>query len=203
MTGASGNKIELDPIKNGVIRIDDPSTMVYLGYGFNQPKPGKWIVTLESTDSTPTSGADYAIAAQFSGGALLQTTQDITTPRVNQPVAISGVLTVDGVSIPLTSANAIIHAPDGSTEVVEMNVNGNQVDVKITPQVSGIYGIEVAVTAQTSDGNIVDRAAFLTFETEPSLIETVRNQILVGILILVLIVGSVLLINKRRKKRAR
>ena len=200
VTGASGNKIELDPIKNGVVRIDDPSTMVYLGYGFNQPKPGKWIVTLESTDSTPASGADYAIAAQFSGGALLQTTQDVTTPRVNQQVTISGVLTVDDVSILLTSANAVIHAPNGSTEVVEMNVNGGQVEVKITPQVSGIYGVEIDVTAQSSNGDLIDRAAFLTFEAEPTPLETMKNQIIAGVLLLVVIIGIFMFMNRRRRR---
>ncbi|HKI52574.1 MAG TPA: hypothetical protein VJ987_00500 [Anaerolineales bacterium] len=201
VTGASGNKIELDPIKNGVIRIDDPSTMVYLGYGFNQPKPGKWIVTLESTETTPASGADYAIAAQFSGGALLQTTQDVTTPSVNQSVAVRGILTADGVSIPLTSANAVIHEPDGSTESFGMLVNDNQANVKVTPQMSGIYGIEVNVMAQTSDGDIIDRAAFLTLDVEPTWLETARNQIIAGALIFVLIVGTVMLIRRRRRKQ--
>jgi len=201
VTGASGNKIELDPIKNGVIRIDDPSTMVYLGYGFKQPKPGKWIVALESTETTPASGADFAIAAQFSGGALLQTTQDITTPRVNQPVTIGGTLTADGMPVPLTSGNIVIHAPDGSTQLLETKVNGNQLEVKITPTVSGIYGIEVDVTAQTSDGDIIDRAAFLTLDVEPTWLETARNQILAGVLIFILIVGMITLIRRRRRKR--
>lgn len=203
VTGASGNTIELDPIKNGVIRIDDPSTMVYLGYGFNQPKPGKWIVTLESTETTPVSGADFAIAAQFSGGALLQTTQDVTTSRVNHPVAISGILTAGGVSIPVTSANTIVHVPDGSTELLETVVNGNQLEVKVTPTISGIYGIEVDVMAQTSDGDIIDRAAFLTLDVEPTWLETRRNQIFAGALVFVLIVGVVMLLRRRTRKRMR
>ena len=202
VTGASGNKIELDPIKNGVVRIDDPSTMVYLGYGFNKPKPGKWIVTLESTDSTPASGADFAIAAKFNGGALLQTTQDVTTPRVNQPVTISGVLTVDGVSIPLTSANVIVHAPDGTAESGEITINGNQALAQVSPRMSGIYGIEVDVTAQTSNGDLIDRAAFLTFVVEPTWLETGRNQIFAGVLILVLVIGFVTLIRRRKKIRS-
>jgi len=199
VTGASGNAIELDPVKNGVIRIDDPSTMVYLGYGFNQPKPGKWVVTLESTETTPASGADFAIAAKFSGGALLQTTQDVTTLRVNRLVTINSALTAEGAPIPLTGANMIVHVPDGTTESGEMTVNGNQAMAQVSPRMSGIYGIEIDVAAQTSDGNLVDRAAFLIFEVEPTYLEIARNQILIDGLILVLIVGLILLIRRRRR----
>jgi len=201
VTGASGNKLELDPIKNGVIRIDDPSTMIYLGYGFRQPKPGRWIVTLVTTEATPASGADYAIAAQFNGGALLQTTQDITTPRVNQAVTISGSLTADGAPIPLTSAEAVVRSPDGSAETFEMTVDGNLAEVKVTPHMSGIYGIEVNILAQTADGNIIDRAAFLTLDVEPTWLETSRNQILAVVLIVGVIVGGVVLARRRRRNR--
>ncbi|RPJ26516.1 MAG: alpha/beta fold hydrolase, partial [Chloroflexi bacterium] len=71
VTGASGQRLELDAVENGIIRVDDPSTMIYLGYGFKQPRPGRWAVTLQTSSSTPVSGADFAIAAQFNGGALL------------------------------------------------------------------------------------------------------------------------------------
>ena len=200
VTGASGNKIILDPIKNGVIRIDDPSTMVYLGYGFKQPKPGKWIVTLETTYTTPAYGADYAITAQFNGGALLQTTQDITVPSMNQTVTITGALSTDGASVPLTSASAIIHKPDGSVETLDLAVTGNQTQLKVTPSMSGIYGVEINVLAQDADGNLIDRAAFLTFDAQPTWLETAKNQILAEVLIVILVVGIVLLASRRRKK---
>ncbi len=200
VTGASGNKIILDPIKNGVIRIDDPSTMVYLGYGFKQPKPGKWIVTLETTYTTPAYGADYAITAQFNGGALLQTTQDITVPSMNQTVTITGALSTDGASVPLTSASAIIHKPDGSVETLDLAVMGNQTQLKVTPSMSGIYGVEIDVLAQDADGNLIDRAAFLTFDAQPTWLETAKNQILAEVLIVILVVGIVLLASRRRKK---
>jgi len=201
VTGASGNKVTLDPVKNGVIRIDDPSTMVYLGYGFKQPKPGKWIVTLETTDTTPASGADYAIAAQFNGGALLQTTQDIIVPSVNQTVTITGALSEDGAAIPLTSATASIHKPDGSTETLDLAVSGNQAQLKVTPSLSGIYGVEVNVLAQDAESNIIDRAAFLTFDAQPTWLETAKNQIIAVVLIVALVVGIVLLARRRRGKR--
>ncbi|PWB75265.1 MAG: hypothetical protein C3F07_05910 [Anaerolineales bacterium] len=201
VTGASGNQIQLDPLANGVIRIDDPSTMIYLGYGFRQPRPGRWVVTLETTDATPASGADFAIAARFDGGALLQATQDLTVTRVNQSVTITGSLTADGAPIPLTSAEAIIRAPDGSTETRVMRINGNQAEVEVAPRMSGIYGIEVNVLAQTAEGNTIDRAAFLTLDAEPTWFETSRNQILAVALILGLLVVSVILARRRRSIR--
>jgi hypothetical protein len=201
VTGASGNRIDLDPVANGIIRIDDPSTMVHLGYGFRQPKPGRWVVTLESTQSTPASGADFAIAAQFNGGALLQTTQDRTVPRVNEAVTITGSLTADGAPIPLTSATALIRKPDGSSESLEMAINGNQARIEITPRARGLHGIEVYVLAQTADGNIIDRAAFLTIEAEPTSLETSRNLLLAAGLIVGALAGMVLLIRRRMKRR--
>ena len=204
VTGASGQQLTLDPVKNGVIRIDDPSTMVYLGYGFKQPKPGRWIVTLETNANTPASGADYAIAAQFNGGALLQTTQNATTPRLNETVSITGNLTADGVPVPLTSANATVQGPDGSTESGDMTVNGNQAEIKITPHMSGIYGIQVNVTAQDAAGNLIDRAAFLTLDAQPSWIQSTKNQIsAAGLIILVLVLIILFVRWRRRVSRAR
>ena len=201
VTGASGQQLELDPVENGIIRIDDPSTMIYLGYGFKQPRPGRWIVSLQSTAATPSSGADYAITAQFHGGALLQTTQDITVPRVDETVTVTGSLTADGAAVPLTSASAIVRQPDGSLETLGMAVNGNQAELKVTPRMSGIHGIEVNVLANSADGNVIDRAAFLTFDVEPTMMETAKNQIRaatsIGAVSLILVILIILLWRKR------
>lgn len=201
VTGASGQQLELDPVENGIIRIDDPSTMIYLGYGFKQPRPGRWIVTIQTSATTPISGADYAIAAQFNGGALLQTTQDITVPRLNETVTITGTLTTDGAAVPLENANAIIHQPDGSSEGLEMAVNGNQAQLKLAPRMSGIYGIEVNVLANTVEGNVIDRAALLTFEVQPTWVETAKNQIFAAVLGIGLLVVMITLVRWRKSRR--
>ena len=201
VTGASGQQLELDPVENGIIRIDDPSTMVYLGYGFKQPRPGRWVVTLQTSETTPTSGADFAIAAQFNGGALLQTTQDITVPRVNETVTISGTLTADGAPVALTSASATIHQPDDSVETLDMTVNGNQAELKIAPDMSGIYGIEVSVLANSVDGNVIDRAAFLTFEAQPTTGKTAQNQTIAAAVAAVLLFMTVALVLIRRRRK--
>lgn len=201
VTGASGQQLQLNPVENGVIRIDDPSTLVYLGYGFKQPRPGRWIVTLQTTATTPLSGADYAIAAQFHGGALLQTAQDITVPRVNETVTVTCNLTADGAAVPLTSANAIVQQPDGSVETLTMAVDGNRAELKVAPQKPGIYGIEVNVLANSVDGNVIDRAAFLTFDVQPTGMETAKNQMLAAVLVGVLLVAILVLVRWRKKRR--
>ena len=202
VTGASGQQLALDPVENGILRIDDPSTMIYLGYGFKQPRPGRWVVTLQTSATTPASGADFALAAQFNGGALLQTTQDITVPSVDETVTITANLTADGAAIPLTSASAIVRQPDGSVETLGMRVNGNQTEIKIAPHLPGIYGIEVNVLANSDDGNIIDRAAFLTFDVQPTVKETAKNQVVAAALVAVLLFVIATLVWVRRRKKA-
>ena len=202
VTGASGQQLALDPVANGMLRIDDPETMIYLGYGFNQPRPGRWVVTLQTTPSTPASGADFAIAAQFNGGALLQTTQDKTVPRINETVTISGTLSAGGAAIPLTSARAILRQPDGSLETSEMTVNGNRAQLQFAPSMSGIHGIEVNVLASSEDGNMIDRAAFLTFEAQPTIEETAKNQNIAAILLLGVVLLLTIFIIVRRRRRS-
>lgn len=201
VTGASGQQLDLDPVANGVLRIDDPSTMVYLGYGFRQPRPGRWVITLQTSETTPPSGADFAITAQFHGGALLQTAQDVTVPRVNETVTISAALTADSAAIPLTNATAILRQPDGSVEPLEMTVNGNQAELKVTPRMSGIHGVEVNVLANSADGNVIDRAAFLTFEAQPTTLETGTNQMIAIWLGTVLLLAGVVLVWIRRRRK--
>jgi len=198
--GASGNEITLDPVKNGLRKVDDPSTMIYLGYGFKQPKPGKWVVTLLTTADTPPEGADYAISANFEGGARLSANVSLTVPRLNETVPISATLTENGASVPLETAQVKLRKPDGSLETLDMEINGNAATLNIIPKTSGIYGIEVDVTSQASDGTPIDRAAFLTFEVEPpnTQIATTRLLVGVGIGLVVLIAFLALRMLKKR-----
>jgi pimeloyl-ACP methyl ester carboxylesterase len=202
VTGASGRQLELDPVENGMIRIDDPSTMIYLGYGFKQPRPGRWVVTLQTSESTTASGADFAIAAQFHGGALLETTQDITVPRVGETVTISAVLTADGAVVPLTGATAMLRQPDGSVETLVMSVSRNQAELKFTPRLSGLHAIKVSVLANTTDGNVIDRAAFLIFDAQPTTMETANNQIIAVVFTAILFLLMAVFIWVRRREKA-
>jgi hypothetical protein len=200
--GASGNEITLDPVTNGLIRVDDPSTMIYLGYGFKQPKPGKWVVTLLTTDKTPPSGADYAISADFNGGATLSAATSLTTPNVNETVTVSANLTSDGAPVRLETAQTLLRKPDGSAETLPMTIDGNSAILEIIPSDSGIYGIEVDTTAQASDGTSIDRAAFLSFEVQPVERQIIITRILVGVSILLLVLVGAFFVRRARRKRA-
>jgi pimeloyl-ACP methyl ester carboxylesterase len=205
VTGASGNQIALDPVTNGLVRVDDPSTMVYLGYGFNQPNPGQWVVTLRTTASTPPGGADFALAAQFNGGAQLVASQDKTIPSLGEAVNIRAALTAAGESIPLQTARLILRKPDGSVETLEMNIEDGEALLTVRPFLSGIYGLEIAVTAQSTDGFNVDRAAFLTFEAQPSVLQIRLVQVLMicGLMLAVVLLALlVLMVLLQRRKKA-
>jgi hypothetical protein len=84
---------------------------------------------------------------------------------------------------------------------MDMTVNGNQAELKISPSMSGIYGVEVNVLANSVEGNVIDRAAFLTFEVEPTSMETAKNQITALVLVAALFVVILALILLRRRTR--
>jgi len=198
--GASGNQIQLDPVKNGIIRIDDPSTLVNLGYGFEQPRPGKWIVTLKTTTRTPPAGADYAIAAQFAGGAKLEATQNVTIPKLNETVNVTATLSDNGNALAIQTAQAVVRMPDGSGVTHTMTVSGNQAALDVTSTAAGIYGIEINVTGQTADGFALDRAAFLTFEVQPTKAAIATNQIIAVVIVVAILITVIALIRRRRNK---
>ena len=118
--GASGKLIVLDPLANGLIEVDDPQSMVYLGYGFNNPKPGSWKVTLRTGDRTTTWGADYALTAVFQGGATLQASTSTLLPRMGEAVQINAGLSLAGSPLPIQMASVLVRAPDGSSETLDL-----------------------------------------------------------------------------------
>jgi hypothetical protein len=191
----------LDPVKNGLIKVENPSTMVYLGYGFSQPKPGRWVVTLISTETTPPAGADYAIMAVFDGGATLTAQIDKTVPALTETVIATASLTADGEPVAIQGAQAILRRPDGSAETLAMNVNGNSAVLGIDPASRGIYGIEVIVTAQASDGTLIDRAAFLSFEAQPAAGQFAKTYLLIGVFAICVIVLAVIILALQLRKK--
>ncbi len=202
VTGASGKMLLLDPTANGEIRVTDPAAMVYLGYGFAQPKAGQWVVALQTTADTPASGADYAIAAQFNGGATLQATLDKLTLPVNDPVSLHAQLTVAGQAITLTSAQARVRQPDGQVETYALAVQGDRATLTLTPAQSGLHGVEVSLSAQTAAGLNVDRAAHLVFEAQPTAADITKYRLLAGIILGVVLVVAVGLVVRWRRRRA-
>jgi pimeloyl-ACP methyl ester carboxylesterase len=193
--GASGNEIVLDTSKNGLIKVDSPETLVQLGYGFTNPKPGAWKVLLQATDRTPSSGADFALTAHFMGGADLEGTTNTLLPRVNDPVQLTAHLKLGGQILPIEKGEALIRDSDGNQETLQLNIQDNQAEAEWKPAKPGIYGIDLQVSGKTSDGSIVERTSFLTIEAQPSqnLVRTSLLLALSGIAIVLICIFPIVL----------
>ncbi len=165
--GASGNVIALDPQTNGFIRIEDPASMLYLGYGFSNPKPGPWKVTVLATDATPAPGADFAISVYFVGGASLQAASDTLIPAAGSPVTWTASLTLGGEPVEIRQGQVLIRRPDGGQETLEMQAGMQSINTW-TPPSPGTYGIDLVVTGQAPDGTPIERTAFLAIEAQPA-----------------------------------
>jgi pimeloyl-ACP methyl ester carboxylesterase len=165
--GASGNLIELSAEKNGLVVVQDPDTLFYLGYGFKDPKPGAWRVTLLAGEGTPADGADYALTAHFVGGAQLQAHLDTLLPRADEPVQLTLDLDLAGQALALQSAQVGIRSPDGRLQTIDLAVAGTQASFDYTPAAPGLYGLDVRASATGPDGTPVERGVFLAMEAQP------------------------------------
>ncbi len=165
--GASGNVIHLDPAANGLIEVDDPAALFQLGYGFNNPRPGIWKVALHAAESAPPAGADFALAASFTGGAALAAQTSILLPEINQPVELTASLRLQDQALPVAQAQAVVWAANGAQQAIALEPAGEQLRGAWTPQASGLYWIEIQVTGSLPDGSPVERVTSLTVEVQP------------------------------------
>lgn len=166
--GASGKEVILDVEKNGLIQVDDPETLVYLGYGFENPRPGNWRITLLPSEKTPPEGAQFAITARFTGGARLNAATDQLLPQINQPVGIHAQLEQTGQSLSISEMTAVIQSPGGAVDELPLAAGQDGAyAVEWSPGEAGLYGIEVRARGRTAEGLDIDRAAFLTVEAQP------------------------------------
>ncbi|MFM8319476.1 MAG: esterase/lipase family protein [Chloroflexota bacterium] len=168
VTGASGRVIELDPQQNGELRIDDPASMLHLGYGFKSPKPGVWKVRLQAGPGALPEGADFAITAVFQGGAQLQASADPVTASAGQPVTISGSLRLNGQPLEIRSMRGRAFTPSRPDQALELQSSGGDFTGRWTPQEAGLYGLDLTVEAITADGQAVQRSQYLVVQVEPN-----------------------------------
>jgi pimeloyl-ACP methyl ester carboxylesterase len=190
--GASGNIIELSPETNGFIRVEDPSTMLYLGYGFENPRPGPWKVTVQATDSTPAGGTEFAISVYFVGGAKLAAASSTLIPQLREPVQFEASVSLNGEALQITQAQAAIKRPDGETETLAFPA-GPKVSVTWTPQEPGTHGVDIVVTALAPDGSSIERTDFLAVEVQPnpSKAQITFNLVIVIALVLLVLGGII------------
>jgi hypothetical protein len=165
--GASGNVIELNTERNGFLRVEDPSTMLYLGYGFENPKPGPWKVTVQATDATPAGGTDFAISVYFVGGAKLASDSSTLIPQLNQPVQLEAGVSLNGQALPITQAQAVIRNPEGEVETIDFPAGQNS-SITWTPGQPGTHSVDIVITALAPDGSSIERTDFLAVEVQPN-----------------------------------
>jgi pimeloyl-ACP methyl ester carboxylesterase len=201
--GASGNVIVLSADNNGLVVVQDPTTLFYLGYGFKNPKPGTWRVTLTTTDKTPVSGADYALTAYFVGGAELKAQLNPLLPQVDGNVQFSATLELGTQALNLVNAQALIHSPDGNIKTVDLVMNGAQASASWKPDAPGLYGIDIRVTGNGPDSAPVERTAFLSLETQPKagMSKGLLGFILAGMLAAILLFVGVIWLGLRKVRK--
>lgn len=165
--GASGNVIELSPETNGFIQVNDPSSLFHLGYGFANPKPGPWKITVQATENTPSSGTDFAVSVYFVGGAKLEATSSTLVPRLNEQVRFDANLSLGGQLLEIESAQASIKDSDGDIQILDFPA-GQNVSVTWTPTRAGTYAVDILVTGIAPDGSSIERTDFLAVEVQPN-----------------------------------
>lgn len=177
--GASGNLIKLSPETNGLIRVDDPASLVHLGYGFQNPKPGPWRITLAPSRKTPPGGAAFALSAKVVGEARLQAGVSQLLPKIGEAVKVSGALAIAGKPV-RADLKAVVRGPDGKVETLALQDQSAQ----WYPKQAGLHGIDVTAVAQLEDGTRVERTAFLAAEVQANTPTGYRNLLLVASIIL-------------------
>lgn len=206
--GASGNIIELDPLTNGFIQVDDPSSLIYLGYGFSNPRPGPWNITVQATESTPSSGIDFAISVYFIGGAVLEARSSSLVPQMGEIVEFDASLSLGGQLLEIQEARIVIQGQDGNVEILTLP-SGTQISTSWTPRNPGVYAVDFIVTGVTPDGSVVERTDFLAIEVQsnPSNARITFNLlfvigiVLVALLIVLLVVFSAVRLFRRVRKQ--
>ena len=188
-----------------LIVVDDPATLVYLGYGFQNPRPGPWRITLAATTKTPPQGADYALTAQLRGGALLKAQTSTLLPQLDEPVELTARLELGRQALPIREARALIRRPDGIAETVPLSASGDEWKAAFRPTSPGVYGINIQVSGAAPDGSSLEREAFLSVQGQPAASQVVISQRLitaVGLVALAAILALIFLSIRRRAHKA-
>jgi hypothetical protein len=201
--GATGNVVAIDATRNGVVIVNDPSTLIYLGYGFTNPRPGPWVVTLQSTNKTPPRGADYALTAQMRGGANLRASTTKLLPEIGEAIDLAARLELGGQTLNIREAKALVHYPDGKEETVALSSTGNEWKASWKPTMAGTHGIDVQVVGSLPDGSALERTAFISVDAQPSSSQVQWMQTLLGTATALVVVLIVLFIISRLRRRTK
>ena len=162
--GATGNVISLSAAANGLTVVNDPASLLYLGYGFENPRPGPWQVTLHATSRTPPLGTEYAIVTQYVGGAAIDASLSNHLPGLGEEVELTAVMNVGDEAVASEDAQIVLHHPNGVAELIEYAQRGNIVIARFSPEQVGVYGIDIVLRAVLPDDTVAERATYLALE---------------------------------------
>ncbi|MCC5987040.1 MAG: alpha/beta fold hydrolase [Pararhodobacter sp.] len=161
--GATGNVIELDEITHGFTVIEDPATLLYLGYGFENPRPGPWRVTIEPGPDTPPEGTDYSIIVRYVGGGGIDARLDRHLVGRGHPVNLSAQLRLGEGLLAHDMAEVTLIRPNGEEVALEVPQSGDGLELSVVPDRTGAWGIDVRLRHELADGFVVERADYLAF----------------------------------------
>lgn len=198
--GATGNVIALDPTRNGLVVVKDPATLVYLGYGFANPRPGPWQVTLQATDATPSTGADFAITAHLQGGAVLNAQASTLFPKPDEPVELTAQLQLAGQALAVRDGQARIRYPSGELRTFPLTLSSG--DLRLTWQSAqpGLYSADIDVNGNAPDGTTIERSAFLSLQVQPTADQFQNARLLAIAAVVALVAAAGVFVARRRSK---
>jgi hypothetical protein len=126
------------------------------------------------------------------GGAKLAVDSNTLVPRLNERVNLTANISLNGESLPITQAQAVIKNPDGGTETLDLPA-GQNTSTTWTPREAGTHAVDIVVTALAPDGSAIERTDFLAIEVQPNLGRgrITLNLILVIALVLLVLIGIV------------
>ncbi|HET6988416.1 MAG TPA: hypothetical protein VFI00_17455, partial [Kribbella sp.] len=193
--------IDLTAAKSGLITVDDPASLIHLGYGFDHPSPGPWRVTLSATASTPPGGADFALLARVRGGATLAAKTNELTPTIGEPVEIDADVEAAQL-VTISDATALIRSPDGRRQEIPLTVRGHTATLTWEPQTDGLHSIDVVVTGQSGTRHL-ERVAFLAVDVQAAATAagSLTTISIAGAAILVVLFGGLYLLWRRPRGR--
>ena len=183
--GASGNVIELSTENNSLIEVKDPETMIYLGYGFSEPKPGDWTIRLQSSDETPAVGTDYALTARFVGGVSLEATSSRILPAPGEQVLFQVSMSLGGQNLPIQQATGALKNASNISEALIFTAESDGYQAAWAAKDPGLYGVEILATGTTPDGFEIQRSASLVLEVQPPGNKTSSRILLVVLFVVV------------------
>lgn len=161
--GASGNVINLTASEHGLVKIDDPTALVHLGYGFNNPRPGPWRVSLQAPAHR---GTEFALSVRVVGGALLRAHASTATPTMREAVRLVATLELPGKALQDVVIEAVIHLPSGGSERIVLQGDGAERRADWKPAQAGLHGIDIVARAR-ADQMPIERTTLLAIDVRP------------------------------------